>query len=232
MLHELAGHLHPLHLRQTVACGDLPVESEGPQRVEVNAIQHRLKHARGTVVGLHGIGEDEVAARPQHAGHLGNDPLSPATVENGVLRPHNVEAAVFERNVLEAAVDHLDQMPQPLLRTEGAVAGVLGLAQVERGDRASIGRRQIARGPPVARAYVQNPCIRPRGGQQARHAPYGPARCGGDILVGMIVDADVNVLAAPDVKIEVVGILAVVVPARRLHDVGVCAAHSESSWSA
>src|SRR5690606_14939688 len=97
-----------------------------------------------------------------------------------------------------------------------AVAAVLGLTQVQAGDVTTETLRQVASGSAIACADIQDTLggseLSELSGHRFHRVPAGlPHR-----LRGGLVDPDVDVFAAPNVEIELVGVLAVIVTLGRV----------------
>ena len=71
-------------------------------------------------------------------------------VQDGVLRPHHVEALVRDGNVFETPVHHIDGQGALAAGIEGPIPGVLDVAQVETGHVAAVVMEQVPGRPAVA----------------------------------------------------------------------------------
>src|SRR5690606_9741881 len=107
-----------------------------------------------------------------------------------------------------------------LFLVEFAVPLVLDLAEVQAGHLATVGLGQVAGGTAVSGTDVQHLGFR-SDFDLARHPLDGAPRRGGDVFVRGVVEADVNVVPAPDVEVEIVGVFGVVVVAGDVHRTGV-----------
>jgi hypothetical protein len=150
------------------------------------------------------------------------------------MGPRRVEAAVVGRNLLEAAVHNVDEVAEAGVRAHLSVACILRLAQVEREDAAAEALGQPAVGTAEARAEIDDSGAGDLelGRQAIGDKFHGPAGGVRDAVVGVLIEADVDVLAAPDMEVEVVGVLAVVIAASGLDDVRIadcCLPHQETS---
>src|SRR5690606_32190351 len=107
-------------------------------------------------------------------------------------------------------VAHVDQLVQTRCAGEFAVALVLSFAQVHAGDLAALVPGQPSCGAAVAGTGVDDFTIRSQVPKAGCHRRHGTLRRRCDRLILALVETDVDVLAAPDMKVEVVGVATVV----------------------
>src|SRR5690606_34434523 len=150
-------------------------------------------------------------------------------VKQRILRPSVVELPGVERNRLEARVVHADQLVEPRGTAELPVALVLRLAEVHAGDAAAEAPREPPRRAAVAGSGIDDPALATEAPQTASHRRNRTLLRDVYRLVPGFVETDMDILAAPDVVVEIVGVVAVVVIACRLHDCRVPRAHDDSS---
>ena len=179
----------------------------------MDAVIDRLQRTRVLeIVGLHRIGEDELSARLEHPRHLVQHRLAIGRMQDRILAPHRIEAIRLEGQIVERAVDHLDLRVETGFLGQRAVALVLDRGEVEAGDMRAMLFGQHARRPAEAGADIEHALALEIAQLGDDAIDRGAARAA-DIL-GRVVEADMDVLAAPDGGVEIVGILAVVIVAR------------------
>ena len=142
-------------------------------------------------------------------------------MQDGVLGPHHVDAVVGHWYLLEAPVHHVDCQGTLSPGVEVAIARVLDLAQVQAPDLAAVIVDQVTGRPAVPGADVQHASGGLQPFDHGRHPPHRPSAGVEDGVALALVEADVDVLAAPHGGVEAVGIVAVVVVPCRLHRLGV-----------
>ena len=76
----------------------------------MDSIENWLQNTRRTIIGLHRVGENEIAAGFQHAGRFLNHAVPTTAVQQSVLRPDNVKRRVGSADVLEIAVLDLHEL--------------------------------------------------------------------------------------------------------------------------
>ena len=176
----------------------------------MNAVVNWLQNARWAIVGLHRIGKDHPATRLEDTEGLGQHTLAIAGMQNGILGPDEVIGFVLLGHVFKTAVTYSDPVGQTLLRRKAAVGQILDLADIQAIDRTTVNTRQMTCGAAIAGPEIENTMRgfdRPR---HLRHAGHGAPAGLGDVI-GTVVQADVNVFTAPDIEIEAIRIVAVVI---------------------
>ena len=214
MHHELGCELQEPLFPQPKRREALAIEPWRAEALKVNAIQDRLQDPCRAVIGLHRVGEDELATGLEDPCHLGEHPLTVPTMENRILGPHDIEGLIRCCNRFEAPVDHFNAIPKALGFVELAGAFVLLLTQIQTDDLASIRPREAASGSAVARAQIEHARVVTQRRQQRRHAlDRATAGVEDGVLTGL-VQPHVDVFATPDDGVEIVGVITIVVVAR------------------
>ena len=152
MVAQLRAEIVDPHLVHPALLQRIAVEPERGQIGEVDAVVDRLE--RGGIpdpVGLHRIGEDEIAAWLEHPRNLAQHHAAIGRVQDGILAPDDIEAGILERQIVERSFHHGNPVFQALLGGQLAVARVFGRRDVEAGDMACI---VLACDPPRAAAVA------------------------------------------------------------------------------
>src|SRR5690606_16726327 len=227
--HEVPRQLDEPDLLPAQPLGLFPIERHRTERVEVNSIEDRSKHTGRAIVRLHRVGEDQLTPGLEHAIDLLEDAGPIPRMQESVLRPRVVQARRAERNLLETAIVIRDSVFETGGSRELAIAFVLRLAEVYARDMAAFVRREPAGRAAVPGSRVDHAATRTEPVKTAGDRLHRASRRTSDRFVLGLVKSDVNVFAAPNVEVEVVGVVAVVVIPCRLHDRGVPGAHDDSS---
>jgi hypothetical protein len=133
-------------------------------------------------------------------------------VQDRVLAPGDIELDFVERHRVERSVDDRDPVPQPRFAGQLPVAFILDARKIEAGDAGAIFARQHARRAAETGAEIQH-MLALDAAEMLRHAIDGrPARLAD--VAAFLVNADMDILAAPDGGVEIVGFLAVIIVAR------------------
>ena len=151
---------------------------------------------------MHGVGKDELAIRDQDPADFVEHAGAVAAMQDRILGPDDIVAAVGVWNVLEIAIYDANVVRKPGLASELLIGGVLGFAEIEARHKAAEPVGQIARRPAIARAQIQDPRGLIYFGDPVRHGFHcAPAGVGDGFNVA-VIDADMDILTAPDVLIE------------------------------
>ena len=214
---EVRREVHELQLLEPQFRQHRPVFPKGSQGVEVDAVEDGLQGFGRAEFAHHGVGEDELPALAQHPADFGEYLPPPGAVQDGVLRPHHVEAPVRDGEVFEAPVHHVDGQGAAVSGVEVPVVGVLDLAQVEACHVASVCAEQVPRRPAIACADVQHAGARPQPMDHGGYPLHGPLAGFVHRLPVVFVDAEMQVLVAVRRIVDPAHVIAVVVAPDRLH---------------